>query len=271
MLEQEWRDANLCRLELVEDFLRVVRAIVLADARVIASDDDVCAAIVLAADRVKDRFARTGVPHRRRKHAEDHAVGRIVIAQEFLVRTHPHVGRDIVRLGFADERMEKQAVHDFERGLLNVLVRAVDRVARLKRDDALPPARGEHLASGEWRVAKLWELEIIGKINYRNITRQIDFALLVESRDAGMLVVGRAVHILRLARFSVLEFLRECHHREQMPIGFGQRDFFADVQRVGARACDRQRDRNAPHQASRQAHVFDNRVIVALAHKAGQR
>ena len=57
VLEVQRRDAQLAGRELVEDLLRVVRAVVVADAGVVATDDEVRAAVVLAADRVQDRLA----------------------------------------------------------------------------------------------------------------------------------------------------------------------------------------------------------------------
>ena len=54
VLEVQRRDPELARLELLEDLLRVVGAVVVADAGVVATDDEVRAAVVLAADRVPD-------------------------------------------------------------------------------------------------------------------------------------------------------------------------------------------------------------------------
>jgi len=67
VLEEHRLDVELVRLELVEDQLRVVGAVVVADAGVVAADDEVRAAVVLAADRVPDRLARPGVAHRGRE------------------------------------------------------------------------------------------------------------------------------------------------------------------------------------------------------------
>src|SRR5436190_17597307 len=61
VLEEHRLDVELVRLELVEDELRVVRAVVVADAGVITADDEVGAAVVLAADRVPDRLARARI------------------------------------------------------------------------------------------------------------------------------------------------------------------------------------------------------------------
>ena len=55
---------------MAEDELRVVRAVIIADARVISPDDEVRAAVILPDDRVEDRLARPGVAHRRGHHGE---------------------------------------------------------------------------------------------------------------------------------------------------------------------------------------------------------
>ena len=75
VLEEERRDAHLAGLELVEDVLRVVGAVVVADAGVVAADDEVRAAVVLAHDGVEDGLARPGVAHGRREDAQHHAIG----------------------------------------------------------------------------------------------------------------------------------------------------------------------------------------------------
>ena len=82
---------------------------------------------------------------------EHRAVVRIVLLQQHFVGLHPHRGRDVVALGLADQRMEQQAVANFERRLLDVFVRAMGRVASLKGDDFAPSALGERGA----RLARL--------------------------------------------------------------------------------------------------------------------
>ncbi len=46
--------------------LRIVRAVVVPDARVIAADDEVGASIILSEQCVEDSLARSGVSHGRR-------------------------------------------------------------------------------------------------------------------------------------------------------------------------------------------------------------
>ena len=87
---------------------------------------------------MKDRFARTGIAHRRRQRAQKHAIRGIVILQQRAIAAHPHFCRNVVALRFADEGMKQQSIDDLERALLNVFVRAVHRITSLESDDRLP-------------------------------------------------------------------------------------------------------------------------------------
>ena len=135
------------RRDVVEDPVGVVGAVVVAHAGVVATHDEVRAAVVLAQDRVQHGLARTGVAHRRRQHAQHHPLGGVVALDQHLVAAHPHVGGDVVALGLAHQRVEEEPVHRLQRHLGDVLVGAVDRVAGLEADDA-PPAAGVELLAG---------------------------------------------------------------------------------------------------------------------------
>ena len=65
MIEEQWLDAELAWCERAEDVVRVVRAVIAAHAGVVAPDDEVGAAVVLAHDGVENRLARAGVAHGR--------------------------------------------------------------------------------------------------------------------------------------------------------------------------------------------------------------
>jgi hypothetical protein len=84
--------------------------------------------------------------HLRREDAEDDPIVRVVVVHQDLVAAHPNVGGDVAGLGLADQGVDEEAVGDLERALGEVLVRAVDRVAGLEGDDALPAALLEGLA-----------------------------------------------------------------------------------------------------------------------------
>jgi hypothetical protein len=70
VLEEERRYAKLSGLKLLEDVLGVVSSVVAADSGVIPPYDEVGAAVVLAADGVKDRLPGPRIAHRRREHRQ---------------------------------------------------------------------------------------------------------------------------------------------------------------------------------------------------------
>src|SRR5690606_24092215 len=76
VLEHERRDVDQLRVELLEDELRVVRAVVVADAGMVAPDDEVRAAVVLAGNGVEDRLARARLTDRRGEGAKPEALSR---------------------------------------------------------------------------------------------------------------------------------------------------------------------------------------------------
>src|SRR5688572_11571112 len=92
VLEEERLDAQLVDVEVLEDLLGLVGPVVVADAGVVAADDEVGAAVVPAGDRVEDRLAGAGVMHLRGEDVEDHAVVGVVVLHQDLVAAHPHLG-----------------------------------------------------------------------------------------------------------------------------------------------------------------------------------
>ena len=126
---------------LLQELLGIVRAVerlaalVLAGAGVVAADDEVRAAVVLADDRVPDGFARAAHSHRERQEREHGRVLRVV-RHEGLVAADARVVVDVARLGHADDRVDEQVRAFFLRGAeRELVVRAVHRVAGLEGDD----------------------------------------------------------------------------------------------------------------------------------------
>ena len=145
VLEEQRLDPELADVDVVEDPLRVVGAVVVAHAGVVATDDEVGAAVVAADDRVQHRLPRARVVHLGRVDAQDHPLGVVVAVHQDLVAAHPHVRGDVARLGLADQGVQEEPVGDLQRGLGQVLVGAVDRVPGLEGDDPLPAPVGERL------------------------------------------------------------------------------------------------------------------------------
>src|SRR5918998_3433508 len=278
VLEEEGGEPYFAFLEFVEDVLGVVVAVegvtlrVLAGARVVAADDKVGAAVVLAADRVEDRLARAAVAHRRREDAEEGAVLRVVLVEDDLVGAHPYVRRDVLGAGLADQRVEEEAVDYLERALLDVLVGAVDGVARLEADDALPALLGKDLAQLARGVVVLGE-----RLRVRVVDEEGDLApdqgvlLAVDGGDAGVLFVRRAEDLAGLALPVVGELVLDEHGGEDAAIAVHERDLVALGDGTGLGVVHGEGDREAPDQPVLEVHRLDDRIVVGLDHEAGQR
>src|ERR671916_2476805 len=218
VLEEQGGETYLPFLELVEDVLGVVVPVeglaagILARARVVAADDEVGAAVVLATDRVEDRLAGAAVAHRRREDAEESAVLRVVLVEDHLVGAHPDVRGDVLGAGLADQRVEEQAVHDLQRALLDVLVGAVDGVARLEADDALPALLGKDLAQLARGVVVLGERLRVGVVDEEgDLAPDQGVLLAVDGGDAGVLFVRRAEDLAGLPLLVVGELVLDEH------------------------------------------------------------
>jgi len=64
MIEKHRRDGQRIRIKFVENLLRIISPVKVSDPGVIAPDDKMSAAIILAYDGMKDRLARAGIAHR---------------------------------------------------------------------------------------------------------------------------------------------------------------------------------------------------------------
>src|SRR5206468_6379086 len=82
VLEAHGVNAELPWRETVENALRVVRAVVGPDPRVVAAHDEMSAPVILAYERVEHGLARTRVSPRGREDGRQHAIRRIVTLEE---------------------------------------------------------------------------------------------------------------------------------------------------------------------------------------------
>ena len=270
MLELQRRDPDLLRIELFEDLLRLVRAVVVPDARVIASDDEVSAAVVAPHDRVENGLARPRVAHRCRKHGEQYAIRGVVALQQDLVAADADVGRNVVGLRLAHDRVNQQPVGHLERALGQVFVGAVDRVSRLKRDDGIPASLLEDCARALGIEVVLRKLGL-RQLDHRDRSTHPHLALGVERGDSGVhLVVGLedrarllvAVHGVAVAHLE---------QRERLTAPSDQRDLLALLQPVGELALRAEGDGDRPGHAARQVHVRRHALALRLGHEAAQR
>ena len=161
--------------------------------------------------------------------------------------------------------MDEDAVDDLERGLRHVLVRAVDRVARLKADHALPAALGErrarlHRVERELREGGLLPLED------RDVAGQVLPRLAVQARHAGVRLLGGAEAELGLVAGVVGVDLADVEHGQERAVLGGQGHAVA-ARRLG----DGQRHGQRPDGAVVEMHVLDDARVVGGSHEAAQR
>ncbi len=120
--------------------MRRVGVVVIPNTGVGAPHDEMCAAIVASDDGVENGFLRSGVAHPRRIGCQQDAVRGVIARQQLLIAAHPNRGRNVITLGFSDQRVEQQPVDDLQRHLLEVFVRSMDGVAGLEAHHRLPGA-----------------------------------------------------------------------------------------------------------------------------------
>src|SRR5260221_2911814 len=137
VLEHQRLDPELVDVDLVEDLLRVVGAVVVAGTGVIATDDEVGGAVVAADDRVQDRLARAGVVHLGRLHAEHHTVLGVVVLHQHLVTAHPHIGGEGAGHCRARYGIEEEPIAGLPRSARQVLGCTVGGRTRLECGESL--------------------------------------------------------------------------------------------------------------------------------------
>src|SRR5215210_515458 len=277
MFEEEWGQPDLPFLELIEDVLGVVVAVerpaagVLAWSGVVAAYDKVCAAVVLAADRVEDCLAGSTVAHRRGEDGQHRPVLRIVAIQDRLVGTHPDVGGDVCGARLAHERVQEQPIDYLQGALLDVLVRAVHWVTGLETDDALPTFLREDLAqTARLVVVGRESLRVRVVHEQRYLAAEKYILLAVDGGDAWMLRARSAEDLCGLVLLVVGVAVLDDHCRKYPSRLVGEGDLLANPYPVRLFLAHGECDRQAPDQTVLQVHRLDDALVVLADHKAGQ-
>ena len=147
-LERNHFDAHFA-LVFLEEFLRIVGAVevltvgIFSRTGMVAADDEVGAAVILANQAVPDGFARSAHAHGERQHGELHGAVRIFREQQLVAAGADEI-IDVAGLGHADGRMDEQIGFDLLGGAHGEFdVGAMHRITRLEGDDAGPAEAGE--------------------------------------------------------------------------------------------------------------------------------
>ena len=277
VLERHHRDVEL-GLELLHEPLRVVRTIerlAVASrpgASVIAANDEVRAAIVLADDRVPDGLARSAHSHRERQQAQGRRLLGVV-RQQMLVATHAREVIDVAGLRHADDGMQQQIRLDLFRGAKReLLVSAMHRITGLKRNDATPADFLEAIAQLLRRVAQMLEIVVHGRLDAAQPAAEIHLvAAAHEIAHAGMRFVGGAEHGARFLLLVRPVDAFDLHRGNQDALAVAQRDDVAFLELVGERGGHIERDRHRPEDAAREPHVGQHLAIVLLSQETLER
>src|SRR4029079_10176453 len=136
VVKKQRRNSELRRIKLVKDVVRVIGPVVVANTSVIATNNEMRAAVVLTDQGMKDSLAWSCIAHRCWHHGQNSSCSGVVLRENLFVRTHSDISRHIVQFGVADERMKQKTIGNLECAFLNVFMCAMYGIARLKRNDA---------------------------------------------------------------------------------------------------------------------------------------
>ena len=174
------RDADFV-LKLPDQILGVVWPVERLSVRIfawpgmVAPDDHVVCAVIAPDDRVPERLPRPSHAHRQRQQRQDDAVRIVVVLRQRLVGADPRVMIDVPRLGHANGRMQQQ--HPIDLGdspLGQLLVHAVQWVARLERHDVLAAGLGQDLAGLGRRAAQLLKVIVTRELKDSDGTGRVE-------------------------------------------------------------------------------------------------
>ncbi len=261
-----------CR-QRIENMMRVERAVIIAHAGMIAPDDQVRAAEVLAQQRVQQRLARARVAHLdgiARLH--DRAVHEIVL-DERIDRPDPGRRRDIARFQRPQHLVNQYAIADLDGDLGQVLVAAVHRVARLESRHRGPAFLQEQRP----RLRRSMVEPGVGlrEVSFRQRAQrpaEIDRSLRHDFFDTGVCGMCRAIHMLAFELPVDAVLLLDGQNREQLlALAVNERDVLTNTDAVAEVLPTGQGNRYRPEQPVCECHVLAARAPVCLTHKAIER
>ena len=277
-LERHLGDADL-RFVFGEELLCFVGSVegfavgILARAGVVAPDDEVGAAVVLANEGVPDGFARSTHAHGKGDQGELGGAARI-FADEKLVTADAGEVIDVPRLGHADDRVNEEAGFDLFGGAEGELdVRPVHRVAGLEGDNAAPALVGEVSAQLSGSEAEVLEIVMARELETFKAASDIPgIAPVHQVGDAGVSCAG-AVEDGFAFRLAVgLPDVFDVQDGDHDAFGIAQGDLAAaGLEGFGEGLGDIERDRHRPEKAAGELHVAAHAFVIGLVHEACER
>ena len=190
--------------------------------------------------------------------------------QQVLVAAHAREVVDVAGLRHADDGVDQQVRLDvLRRAERELLVRAVHRVARLKRDDAAPAELLKAVAKLFRSVAQVLEIIVARRLDAAQFAAEIHgVAARLQVADARMLQVRRAEDGFRLRVEVGAEDARDLHRRREDAFAVAQRDRVALLELLRELRRHIERDRHRPQHAAREPHVGEHAPVVAFTQEA---
>ena len=261
----------------VKNRLRVKCAVIIADAGVVAADDEMRRPHVLPKQRVQHRLARARIHHVKTVAADQQRVRRKIHLGHFANRRVAHFRRNVAFLQFAEQHVNHAAVGAgaLHGDAAQLLVREVHRVARLKGHGFFPAVffntranlHGGAKSGGEFGFK-------ITAVQHPQFSGKRGAPLLQKRGDARMRAVGGAVDLLaKMRHLGLAESLgrADFQHRERRFAGDIR---IAQCERVSGRAVKtfhHAQHRRRPKQPVRHAHGFGDAERGRFVHKPAER
>ena len=167
--------------------------------------------------------------------------------------------------------MQQQAVANFQRGLLDVLMRAMGRVASLERDDFFPSALAKSGAGCARLQSILHESAAGNFFEQRHGPAEAVGRRRGDVLRARMRIFRSPEHRFRFRLAIDLVDLGQLHYGEPRAALMHEGDLIAGLERARGGLIDAKRDRNRPRRTRTEAHRVAAVVIVSLVHEAGER
>jgi hypothetical protein len=263
----------------LEDFLRFVGAVerlavgVFARSGVVAANDEVRAAIVLADQRVPDRFTRAAHAHGQRQQRKLLRSLRILRTQQ-LVATDAGVIVHVARLGHSDDWLDQKVGFDLlGRSEREFHVGAVHRIAGLEGNDTAPSETGKFGAQLGRSQAQRAEVVVRRDLQPFDAASDIHRIRLIHGVvGAGMSFAGAIEYGFGFGGAIGRPDLFNMQHSQHDAFTVAQGDLAgAGSQLLSEFFGHVERDRHWPENAIGQVHVLANTFVVGFGHEAGQR
>ena len=237
----------------------------------VATDDEVGAAVVGTNEPVPHGLARPAHTHRQIEQRHGRGRGWVLIEHR-LIATHAGEVIYVSRFGHADHWVNEQIGLGLFRGAEGqLLMGAVERVAGLKGHHAAPTHFAKIGAQLVGRVAPAAKVVMDRRLNARHGSTEIDRSggiMKIIHRRMGRIVGAK--HLFGLVGFVGCPAVCYGHGRENDALRVTQSDILAQFEAGGKFGIYIQSDRHGPKCAIAQTHMRHHAVIIRLPQKSFQ-